>query len=149
MNPSIHDEDWPEYIHGVAKSLTEDGTPNHSVLDPLAMTAFALAGAAVNAVHALAKSLRSEHVAKSLDVHAYDAMGELAERLDRMETALSEAADNGFRYRGYWRHGMTAKRGDAYTEGGSLWWAVRNTSEKPCSESTDWQLAARKGRDAQ
>lgn len=149
MSPKIHEESWPEYIHGVAQDITKDGTAIHRGLDPLAMTAFTLAGAAVNAVHALAKALRSEHVTKSLDVEAYDAMGELAERLERMETALSEVADNSFRYRGYWRHGMTAKRGDAFTEGGSLWWAVRSTSEKPCNESTDWQMAVRKGRDAQ
>lgn len=74
-------------------------------------------------------------------------MGELAERLERLETNLQEVSDDGFRYRGYWRDGMKAKRGEAFTHDGSVWWAVRNTEDKPCNESPDWQVAVRKGRD--
>ncbi|HVI57731.1 MAG TPA: hypothetical protein VM619_02505 [Luteimonas sp.] len=94
------------------------------------------------------KSLEANHVSKSLDAEAYDAMADLAERLDRIEAGLQEIADNGLRYRGYWRDGLKAKRGDTYTHDGSLWWAVRGTEDKPCHESADWQVAVRKGRDA-
>jgi hypothetical protein len=151
MNPGIHEESWPRYAHDVAQGIARDGALSNRNADPisLAMHATAMANIAVHAIHALAKILQSEHVSKSLDVEAYDAMGELAERLDRMETTLSEVADSGFRYRGHWRQGMSAKRGDAFTEGGSLWWAIRSTDEKPCNESPDWQIAVRKGRDAQ
>lgn len=87
-------------------------------------------------------------VAKTLDVEAYDSLAEMAERLEKLEAGLQEVADNGFRYRGYWRDGMKAKRGDAFTHDGSMWWAIRDTSEKPCKESFFWQVAVRKGRDA-
>ncbi|MBE2211198.1 MAG: hypothetical protein IAE66_06285 [Xanthomonadaceae bacterium] len=94
------------------------------------------------------KSVEASRITKALDAEAIDAMAEMAERLDHLESTLQEIADGGFRYRGYWRQGMQAKRGDAFTHDGSLWWAVRATSDHPCNESADWQVAARKGRDA-
>ena len=56
--------------------------------------------------------------------------------------------EDSLRYRGYWEMGMTAKRGEAYTHGGSLWRANRGTDHSPCNESPDWSVIARKGRDA-
>lgn len=94
------------------------------------------------------KSVEDTHITKALDAEAIDAMAEMAERLDRLETTLQEFADGGFKYRGYWRDGMKARHGDAFSHDGSLWWAVRTTSDRPCNESADWQVAARKGRDA-
>jgi hypothetical protein len=93
------------------------------------------------------KSIEGSAITKSLDAAAVDTMAEMAERLDRLESTLQEIADGGFRYRGYWRDGMKAKRGDAFTHDGSLWWAVRPTEDRPCNESMDWQVAVRKGRD--
>ena len=87
-------------------------------------------------------------ISKSLDVEAYDSIVEMAERLEKLEAGMQEVADNGFRYRGYWRDGMTAKRGDAFTHDGSMWWTIRDTSEAPSKESLAWQVAVRKGRDA-
>lgn len=87
-------------------------------------------------------------ISKALDVEAYGEMAEMSERLEQMEARLADSEEHGFRYRGYWRDGVSAKRGDAYTHNGSVWWAARNTTEKPCNESFDWQVAVRKGRDA-
>lgn len=95
------------------------------------------------------KGLEGDPVDKSLDAAAYDAMTELAERLEQMEAKVAESEEFGFRYRGYWRDGMKIKRGDAYTHDGSLWYALRSTEDKPCRESNDWNVVARKGRDAQ
>lgn len=50
--------------------------------------------------------------------------------------------------KGYWRDGLSAKAGDAYTHDGSLWIALRETSTKPgVGSKSDWRLAVRKGRD--
>lgn len=92
-------------------------------------------------------SIEGEPVHKALDAEAYDTMVELAERLDRLESNLQEIADGGLRYKGYWRNGMKAKRGDAYTHDGSLWWACRDADDGPCKESPNWNIAVRKGRD--
>jgi hypothetical protein len=50
-------------------------------------------------------------------------------------------------YRGYWRDGMACEKGDAVTDGGSTWIAMRATKAKPCHESPDWNMAVRKGKD--
>lgn len=91
--------------------------------------------------------LEPSKVTKSLDAEAFDTMAEMAERVDRLEATLTEIADNGFRYRGYWRSGMRAKRGDAFTHDGSLWWACRDADDPPSKESPNWNIAVRKGRD--
>lgn len=80
------------------------------------------------------------------DGEAFSEVAKCMERLDTMEAELSERT---IRYRGYWRQGMEAKRGDAVTESGSLWIAIRSTDEKPGhNPGSDWSLAARKGQDA-
>ena len=48
---------------------------------------------------------------------------------------------------GFWQSGMSAKACETTTHDGSLWLALRDTSEMPSYKSDDWQLAARKGRD--
>lgn len=55
---------------------------------------------------------------------------------------------SGIHYGGFWREGMTVQASRAVTHAGSLWIALRETREKPCRESEDWCIAARKGRDA-
>lgn len=87
-------------------------------------------------------------VSKALDAEAYDAMGELAERLDRMEKQMTDLAEHRFTYRGYWSKGMSVERGDAYSHNGSLWYAQRQTVAEPSRECPDWIVAARKGSDA-
>lgn len=49
--------------------------------------------------------------------------------------------------RGYWREGTKAEAGDAMTHDGTLWIATKATSAKPCRESDDWRIGARRGRD--
>ena len=49
---------------------------------------------------------------------------------------------------GYWREGRTAKAGEAWTMGGSLWIATKETTENPALSSKNWVLCARSGRDA-
>jgi hypothetical protein len=91
-----------------------------------------------------------EHVkiSKSLDVEAFESMTEMAERLQRLEADMADLQNTGFRYRGYWQQGKSAKRGDAYTHNGSIWWALRDTQETPDRDSNDWHVAVRKGKDA-
>lgn len=80
-----------------------------------------------------------------LDGAVAEGITALAARIKSLE---GEAAA-GIRYRGYWRKGLMAKAGDAYSHAGSLWWAATETDETPAHESLDWKLLARKGRDAQ
>jgi hypothetical protein len=94
------------------------------------------------------KDLEGSRVAKSLDLAALDEMAAFAQRLEQLENAVAEMEDHGFRYRGFWRDGLKAKRGDAFTHDGSLWYASRATNDRPCNESADWAVVARKGRDA-
>lgn len=53
----------------------------------------------------------------------------------------------GIRPAGYWKERTVAKSGEAWTHEGTLWIAMRDTSEKPSIESKDWVIGARKGRD--
>ena len=94
------------------------------------------------------EKLEAKTVSKSLDAEAFVSLEEMAERLDRLESALQDIAHNGLRYRGYWKSGMRAKRGDAFTHDGSLWWACRDADDMPSRESPNWNIAIRKGRDA-
>ena len=54
----------------------------------------------------------------------------------------------GIRPGGYWREGVVAKAGEAWTHDGTMWIAKRNTSERPgLTAKDDWYIGARKGRD--
>ena len=53
----------------------------------------------------------------------------------------------GLRPRGYWCEGGKAKANEAWTEGGALWIAVKDTTSKPGLKNDAWILAARAGRD--
>lgn len=55
----------------------------------------------------------------------------------------------GIRPAGYWRDGTKAKACEAWVHDGSLWIATRETGAKPASNSPDWHIAARKGRDGE
>lgn len=93
-------------------------------------------------------SMEHVKISKSLDAEAFDSMTEMAERLQRLEADMADVMASGFRYRGYWQQGKCAKRGDAYTHNGSIWWALRDTQETPDRDSHDWHVAVRKGKDA-
>jgi hypothetical protein len=49
--------------------------------------------------------------------------------------------------RGYYREGMASEKGDIVTHDGNAWIAQRDTKAKPCRESADWRMLARRGRD--
>ena len=49
--------------------------------------------------------------------------------------------------RGYYRDGMASEKGDIVTHDGNAWIAQRDTKAKPCRESGDWRMLARRGRD--
>lgn len=55
----------------------------------------------------------------------------------------------GIRAGGYWREGTKAVAGEAWTQGGSLWIAKNDTTDKPDIKSENWFLAARAGRDGE
>lgn len=55
----------------------------------------------------------------------------------------------GIHGKGYWREGVKVAAGDAWVHDGSLWIAKRSTPGKPSSQSDDWFLAARRGRDGE
>ena len=50
---------------------------------------------------------------------------------------------------GYWRDGTKAKAQEAWSHGGCLWIARKDTASKPETNAEDWILAARKGRDGE
>lgn len=55
----------------------------------------------------------------------------------------------GIRPKGYWTEGTKAKTNEAWTEGGTLWIALKETSSKPGLQNDAWMIAARKGRDGE
>lgn len=55
----------------------------------------------------------------------------------------------GLRPGGYWREGTKAKAGEAWVHDGSLWIAKQDTPAKPETQSADWIIGARKGRDGE
>ena len=48
-------------------------------------------------------------------------------------------------YFGTWEAGPTYQRGSACTLGGSLWIALRETSERPNGPDSGWKLAVKSG----
>lgn len=90
---------------------------------------------------AVTPAVTAEAIGKAIGL----AVAPLKERIAALEQRASES--RGLNFRGYWRDGMTARKGDACTHDGSLWVAVRDTNEPPGHGSPDWGLAARKGAD--
>lgn len=62
-------------------------------------------------------------------------------RVESLEAQLEQR-----KYFGVWDHGLY-KEHNMVTHSGSLWIALRDTTSKP-GETDDWQLAAKRGRDA-
>lgn len=91
------------------------------------------------------EALEDVKVVKSLDAELTDVLADLIDRVDHIQR---EVLERGFTYRGYWRQGSQATRNQAFTHDGSLWLALRDTSDMPSNESVDWSIIARKGRDA-
>jgi hypothetical protein len=65
---------------------------------------------------------------------------------EKLEQRMAEIEEGGIRYLGAWQRAMTYGKGDAVTHAGSLFIALRETTATP-GKSTDWQLAAKAGRD--
>lgn len=53
----------------------------------------------------------------------------------------------GIRPAGYWRENTKARTGEGWTHDGTFWIALRETTDKPSTDSKDWVIGARKGRD--
>lgn len=99
------------------------------------------ADAALHAIYQLAKRVDEVHKAAAADAES------LNQTVETFAKALAEIQENGFRYRGFWRQGTHATRGEAYTENGGLWYCLRATTDRPRNESPDWNMCARAGRD--
>jgi hypothetical protein len=55
----------------------------------------------------------------------------------------------GIRPGGYWREGTKALAAQTWVHDGSMFIALKDTSEKPSTESKDWIIGARRGRDGE
>jgi hypothetical protein len=56
----------------------------------------------------------------------------------------------GIRQRGYWKQGVEAKSGEAWTHNGTAWVAMRDTKSEPATHrESEWTILARKGRDGE
>jgi hypothetical protein len=53
----------------------------------------------------------------------------------------------GIRPAGYWREGAKAKSGEAWVHDGSMYIALKDTSEIPTTRSECWIIGARRGKD--
>lgn len=98
------------------------------------------------ALSEVASKVEAATVNKALDTQVVEVFEEIDDRLKSLESSVEEVMDHGFRYRGFWREGMSSKRGDAFTEDGSLWICLRSTKDRPGYNSPDWHIAVRKGR---
>lgn len=87
------------------------------------------------------ESFEAEYLADSHEIVIRAGIG------DRVREARYSAG--GIRLGGYWREGVKAQSGEAYSHKGSLWIARRETASAPNPESRDWVLAARHGKDGE
>ncbi|WP_054910474.1 hypothetical protein [Pseudomonas sp. NBRC 111135] len=81
-----------------------------------------------------------------LSAHLARAIGRI-EVLESELKGLSIKADaieeRGLKYCGTWQRAMDYRRGDCVTHKGSLWTALKATSQAPEEAATDWQLSAK------
>lgn len=143
--PCVSDDGWPEavvrYVAAEGKKENAEYRARHGQSLGLAPYNGVLGGLMLKAIHVLAKRVDEIHKAAAADAKA------LNQTVETFAKALEEIQENGFRYRGYWRQGTHATRGEAYTENGGLWYCVRATTDRPRNESPDWNMCARAGRD--
>lgn len=92
------------------------------------------------------KALDGIAVTKSLDMEAYDAMGDMASRLERIEAELQAEARGKIRFRGYWFEGDIAQAGDCYAHNGSTYRANYETESEPGTDGRAWVTLARGAR---
>jgi len=73
---------------------------------------------------------------------------QVAANLKAMEKRIEKRIEErgALKYLGTFNMGTSYQKGDAITYGGSLWVALNPTNSKP--PGPDWQLAAKRGRDA-
>jgi hypothetical protein len=82
-------------------------------------------------------------VTKTLDTEAYEAMTEMAERVEQLEATLNQISDGAVRFRGYWRDGDVAQKGDAFSHNGSTYRANVETETEPGTAGGAWSTLAR------
>ena len=109
-----------------------------------AKLAHAMACSTLGRVIDLERRLSVVEGSKNLDAEVFDEVAKCIERLELMQAELGERT---VRFRGYWRDGMDAGRGDMFSDRGSTWIAVRSTRDRPESRSPDWCIAARGAKD--
>ena len=51
------------------------------------------------------------------------------------------------RYRGIYRDSVVYEEGDTCTRSGSLWYALKQTTERPGDQAKNWVLTAKRGAD--
>lgn len=145
--PPMHDPDWVDaLIADIEQSTREESaleTARHgkNAAPVSAIMAGKMFGSVVAAVHELANDLARLRTQSNANAEAIN------QTVESFAKALADMEEHNFKYRGYWRRGMQAERGDVYTNNGSLWFCMSATSEQPSRESLDWNLCARAGRD--
>jgi hypothetical protein len=143
----MHDPGWPDALIADIEQSTKDAmaleTARHGENAPpvSAIMTGKMFGSVVAAVHELAKDFAQ--LRKHTDANS-EAINQTVESFAK---ALADMEEHNFKYRGYWRRGMHAERGDVYTNNGSLWFCMSATDDQPSKESLDWNLCARAGRD--
>lgn len=83
-------------------------------------------------------------------VHALiaGATASTAAKLKALSARIEQLEAGGVRYAGTWQRAMAYRKGSLVTSGGSLWAALRDTSEgeRPGDAPNAWQLAAKAAR---
>ncbi|MGL1834935.1 hypothetical protein ACKVEX_15175 [Rhodocyclaceae bacterium SMB388] len=70
-------------------------------------------------------------------------------RIDALERRLAELeGSTKMLYRGVWKPGATASKGEFWTHAGSVWHANETTDQQPGADYLAWTLAVKRGRDA-
>ncbi len=145
--PPISDPKWTDAVIADIEQSTHDEVAfetarnGKNAAPASAIMTGKMFGELLSAIHCLAKRVDEVHKAAAADAEA------LNQTVETFAKALAEIQENGFRYRGFWRQGMHATRGEAYTENGGLWYCLRATTDRPRNESPDWNMCARAGRD--
>jgi hypothetical protein len=73
----------------------------------------------------------------------------LSDRVRALEAAVEPAnPEDKIRglYRGAFKDGATAKRGELWTHGGSLWHCDADTNERPSKRPDSWTLCVKRGK---
>lgn len=70
-------------------------------------------------------------------------INQLKGEVESLSRRLESAEERGMKYCGTWQRAMDYRRGDCVTHKGSLWTALKATSQAPEEAASDWQLSAK------